>query len=176
MSLSTEVATALLSSSQKQQHTIFAGQFYFASQCHFTSSLEVESVWTFGHKFGCELWLDDTMRQRKLYLAILQKDTRKTLIILTSQFSSIYKIAIPIHKYWYSNIKLFCFLFLSSKFNFVQGTTSQKIFHKSLIHLQKGYFLLKNEAWNDNIFKIQHISLHGIAWHMAFCISWQESH
>ena len=79
MSLSTEYATALLSFKypryyyhrQQQQDTIFADQFYFASRCHFTSSLEVESVRTFGHKFGWELWLDDSVRQRKLYLAIL---------------------------------------------------------------------------------------------------------
>ena len=80
MSLSTECATALLSfrypryyyhSHQQQQDAIFADQFYFASHCHFTSSLEVESVRTFGHKFGWELWLDDSVRQRKPYLAIL---------------------------------------------------------------------------------------------------------
>ena len=47
---------------------------FYASQCHFLWSLKVR-VGTLGHKLGLVMRLDDTMRQGKLDLSILQTKT-----------------------------------------------------------------------------------------------------
>lgn len=49
------------------KYSVMRSILFFASQCHFPSSLIV-SIGTLGHKLGLVMRLDDTMRQGKLDL------------------------------------------------------------------------------------------------------------
>lgn len=49
------------------KYSVIRSTLFFASQCHFSSSLK-ERIGTLGHKLGLKVRLDDTMWQGKLDL------------------------------------------------------------------------------------------------------------